>query len=317
MLIESVLATFEMEEILFELKEHSAGLNCGIWDYSASFVNKFGISDILAFRLSSYFCESSEPKPDHCNRVNRTYLMYLIIFKISAFYIVLLMFLKKSASPPGHRQAFLLPDRSKYVNMEKRFLRSYMDLLVQTCHRRGALATGGMAALLLPQDPLSDSHQRVLATVSRWEHCCKCEENLNLPTTIPFCNVVSQVTRQRHRFNLDKKNVLLSSLDFAMQFGIKRLKVSIRSEKVKCNLRKIFYGRVLSLSIQLCQGFSAKTLLHEYDFSFHISLLIQIHLKIYYFVAEKVKNFALSSTLWVTTGFYNELPSVTLQITTK
>ncbi|XP_020503457.1 malate synthase-like isoform X1 [Labrus bergylta] len=107
-LIENVLAAFEMEEILYELRDHSAGLNCGIWDYSASFVNKF-----------------------------------------------------------GHRQNFLLPDRSKYVNMEKRFLRSYMDLLVQTCHRRGALATGGMAALLLPQDPLSDSHQRALASVTR------------------------------------------------------------------------------------------------------------------------------------------------------
>ncbi|XP_070693258.1 malate synthase-like isoform X2 [Pempheris klunzingeri] len=107
-LIENVLAAFEMEEILYELRDHSAGLNCGIWDYSASFVNKF-----------------------------------------------------------GHRQAFLLPDRSKYVNMEKRFLRSYMDLLVQTCHRRGALATGGMAALLLPQDRLSDSHRVALATVTR------------------------------------------------------------------------------------------------------------------------------------------------------
>lgn len=69
--------------------------------------------------------------------------------------------------PPGHRPAFLLPDRSKYVNMEKRFLSSYMDLLVQTCHRRGALATGGMAALLLPQDTLSDSYRRVLAAVTR------------------------------------------------------------------------------------------------------------------------------------------------------
>lgn len=107
-LIENVLAAFEMEEILYELRDHSAGLNCGIWDYSASFVNKF-----------------------------------------------------------GHRKAFLLPDRSKYVNMEKRFLRSYMDLLVQTCHRRGALATGGMAALLLPQDPLGDSHRRVLTAVTR------------------------------------------------------------------------------------------------------------------------------------------------------
>ncbi|XP_072252413.1 malate synthase-like [Leuresthes tenuis] len=107
-LIENVLAAFEMEEILYELREHSAGLNCGIWDYSASFVNKF-----------------------------------------------------------GHRQAFLLPDRSKYVNMEKRFLRSYMDLLVQTCHRRGALATGGMAAALLPQATHTDSHRRVLASVKR------------------------------------------------------------------------------------------------------------------------------------------------------
>ncbi|XP_029296846.1 malate synthase-like [Cottoperca gobio] len=107
-LIENVLAAFEMEEILYELREHSAGLNCGIWDYSASFINKF-----------------------------------------------------------GPRRAFLLPDRSKYVNMEKRFLRSYMDLLVQSCHRRGALATGGMAASLLPQDPLSDSHRRVMASVTR------------------------------------------------------------------------------------------------------------------------------------------------------
>lgn len=49
-LIECVLASFEMEEILYELKEHSAGLNCGIWDYSASFVNKFG-QRILQVRL--------------------------------------------------------------------------------------------------------------------------------------------------------------------------------------------------------------------------------------------------------------------------
>nr|XP_033795360.1 malate synthase, glyoxysomal-like isoform X2 [Geotrypetes seraphini] len=107
-LIESILASFEMEEILYELRDHSAGLNCGIWDYSASFVNKF-----------------------------------------------------------GHRPEFLLPDRSKYVNMEKLFLKSYMDLLVQTCHRRGALATGGMAALLLPEDKESVEYQRVLATVTR------------------------------------------------------------------------------------------------------------------------------------------------------
>ncbi|XP_053559654.1 uncharacterized protein LOC128650027 [Bombina bombina] len=107
-LIESVLASFEMEEILFELRDHSAGLNCGIWDYSASFVSKF-----------------------------------------------------------GHRLEFLLPDRSKYVNMEKLFLKRYMDLLVQTCHRRGALATGGMAALLLPEERNSKEYHSVVEAVRR------------------------------------------------------------------------------------------------------------------------------------------------------
>lgn len=51
--------------------------------------------------------------------------------------------------------------------MEKHFLRSYMDLLVKTCHQRGALATGGMAAALLPQDLLSGPHRDVLAAVRR------------------------------------------------------------------------------------------------------------------------------------------------------
>lgn len=41
-LIENILASFEAEEILYELRDHSIGLNCGIWDYCASFINKFG-----------------------------------------------------------------------------------------------------------------------------------------------------------------------------------------------------------------------------------------------------------------------------------
>lgn len=41
-LIENIYAAFEMEEILFELKDHSLGLNCGIWDYAASIICKFG-----------------------------------------------------------------------------------------------------------------------------------------------------------------------------------------------------------------------------------------------------------------------------------
>jgi malate synthase len=85
-LIETILAAFEMDEILFELREHSAGLNCGRWDYIFSFIKKFR----------------------------------------------------------NHREA-VLPDRGA-VTMDTPFLRSYVDLLIQTCHRRGAHAIGGMAA---------------------------------------------------------------------------------------------------------------------------------------------------------------------------
>ncbi|XP_055607122.1 malate synthase-like isoform X2 [Uranotaenia lowii] len=90
-LIENILAAYQMEDVLYSLKEHAIGLNCGIWDYSASIIAKFG---------------------DH--------------------------------------KDFLIPDRNKYVNMGQPFLRNYMQLLINVCHRRGALATGGMAAKLLP-----------------------------------------------------------------------------------------------------------------------------------------------------------------------
>jgi malate synthase len=85
-LIETILGAFEMDEILYELKEHSAGLNCGRWDYIFSFIK---------------------------------------ILK-------------------NHPQ-FMLPDRAQ-VTMETHFLKSYVELLIQTCHRRGIHAMGGMAA---------------------------------------------------------------------------------------------------------------------------------------------------------------------------
>ena len=93
-LIETILAAFEMDEILWELREHSAGLNCGRWDYIFSFIKKLG--------------------------------------------------------KDGGR---LLPDRSR-VTMTSRFLGSYVDLLIATCHRRGAHAMGGMAAQIpIKNDP--------------------------------------------------------------------------------------------------------------------------------------------------------------------
>ncbi len=85
-LIETILAAFEMDEILYELRDHSAGLNCGRWDYIFSFIKKFRA---------------------HGDRV--------------------------------------MPDRST-VTMTQHFLRSYSQLLIKTCHRRGAFAMGGMAA---------------------------------------------------------------------------------------------------------------------------------------------------------------------------
>ncbi len=102
-LIETILAAFEMDEILHELREHSAGLNCGRWDYIFSFIKKF-----------------------------------------------------------RNRQDFLLPDRAS-VTMDRHFLKSYVDLLIKTCHRRGAHAMGGMAA----QIPIRDDPQGNDAAMAR------------------------------------------------------------------------------------------------------------------------------------------------------
>jgi len=87
-LIETILAAFEMEEILFELKEHAAGLNAGRWDYIFSLIKK-------------------------CRKHDR----------------------------------FTLPDRAQ-VTMAVPFMSTYAKLLVQTCHKRGAHAIGGMAAFI-------------------------------------------------------------------------------------------------------------------------------------------------------------------------
>ncbi len=87
-LVETVLAAFEMDEILYELRDHAAGLNAGRWDYIFSIIKKF------------------RNRPD-----------------------------------------FLLPDRAQ-VTMTTPFMRPYTDLLVKTCHRRGAHAIGGMAAFI-------------------------------------------------------------------------------------------------------------------------------------------------------------------------
>lgn len=93
-LIETIPAAFEMDEILYELRDHAAGLNAGRWDY--------------LFSIIKYFRDSGP--------------------------------------------SFTLPDRNA-VTMNAPMMRAYSDLLVQTCHKRGAFAIGGMAAFIPSKDP--------------------------------------------------------------------------------------------------------------------------------------------------------------------
>jgi malate synthase len=103
-LIETILAAFEMDEILWELREHAAGLNAGRWDYMFSVIKKF-----------------------------------------------------------RDRPEFVLPDRNA-VAMTAPFMRAYTELLVKTCHRRGAHAMGGMAAFV-PSRTDPELNERALAKV--------------------------------------------------------------------------------------------------------------------------------------------------------
>jgi malate synthase len=87
-LIETILGALEMEEILYEIREHAAGLNAGRWDYIFSAIKKF-----------------------------------------------------------ARREEMVLPDRAQ-VTMTVPFMRAYTELMVRTCHKRGAHAIGGMAAFI-------------------------------------------------------------------------------------------------------------------------------------------------------------------------
>ena len=104
-LIEHILAAFEMDEILFELRDHSAGLNAGRWDYIFSVIKSF-----------------------------------------------------------PNRAEFVLPDRAQ-VTMTVPFMRAYTQLLVATCHKRGAHAIGGMAAFI-PSRRDPEVNERAIAAVT-------------------------------------------------------------------------------------------------------------------------------------------------------
>jgi malate synthase len=104
-LIETIPAAFEMDEILYELREHASGLNAGRWDYLFSMIKNF-----------------------------------------------------RDAGAE-----FVLPDRNT-VTMAAPFMRAYSELLVQTCHKRGAFAMGGMAAFI-PSRKDAEVNERAFAKV--------------------------------------------------------------------------------------------------------------------------------------------------------
>src|SRR3546814_9539484 len=109
--IETLAAAVEVEEILYELRDHCAGLNAGRWDYTFSIIKNYR----------------------------------------------------------GRGARFVLPDRSE-VTMTVPFMRAYTELLVQTCHKRGAFAIGGMSAR-------SEEHTSELQSLMRHSYAVFCLKN--------------------------------------------------------------------------------------------------------------------------------------------
>ena len=159
-LIETILGAFEMDEILYELREHSSGLNCGRWDYIFSFIKKF------------------RNHPD-----------------------------------------FVLPDRST-VTMDKHFLKSYVDLLIRTCHRRGIHAMGGMAAQIpIKSDP--EANEKALEKVrqDKLREVCAGHDGTWVahPGLVPIAKEIfdthmkeaNQISRRRDDVRVTAKDLLM------------------------------------------------------------------------------------------------------------
>ena len=160
-LIETIPAAFEMEEILYELREHSAGLNAGRWDYLFSIIKKF-----------------------------RT-----------------------------RGKEFVLPERNS-VTMTAPFMRAYTELLVKTCHRRGAHAIGGMAAFI-PSRRDPEVNEQAMAKV-RDDKTRESGDGFDgswvaHPDLVPLCKEVfdgvlgshpNQLSRQREDVHVSAEDLL-------------------------------------------------------------------------------------------------------------
>ncbi|MFC9154606.1 malate synthase A [Streptomyces bauhiniae] len=176
-LIETITAAFEMEEILYELREHSAGLNAGRWDYLFSLIKTF-----------------------------------------------------------GHRTDFLLPDRAK-VTMTAPFMRAYTELLVRTCHKRGAHAIGGMAAQVPAKEPAAN--EAAFAKV-RLDKEREAEDGFDgswvaHPALVPVCReVFDGVLGERpHQLDRTRDDVAVTAADL---LSVRRISGPPTPEGVRTNI---------------------------------------------------------------------------------
>src|SRR6201993_1732555 len=158
-LIETIPAAFEMDEILYELRDHSAGLNAGRWDYLFSVIKKF-----------------------------RT-----------------------------RGREFVLPERNS-VTMTAPFMRAYTELLVQTCHKRGAFAMGGMAAFI-PSRRDPEANKIALSKV-REDKTREAGDGFDgswvaHPDLVPVCKEVfdSVLGSQPNQLDKQRPDVLVSAED--------------------------------------------------------------------------------------------------------
>ncbi|MFD9371858.1 malate synthase A [Streptomyces sp. NPDC060020] len=176
-LIETITAAFEMEEILHELREHSAGLNAGRWDYLFSLIKTF-----------------------------------------------------------GHRTDFQLPDRAK-VTMTAPFMRAYTELLVRTCHKRGAHAIGGMAAHVPGKD--AEANTAALAKV-RLDKEREAEDGFDgswvaHPGLVPVCReVFDGVLGERpNQLERTREDVEVAAADL---LSVRRIAAPPTSEGIRSNV---------------------------------------------------------------------------------
>ncbi|MGW1377474.1 malate synthase A [Streptomyces sp. NPDC002446] len=176
-LIETITAAFEMEEILYELREHSSGLNAGRWDYLFSLIKTF-----------------------------------------------------------GHRTDFLLPDRAQ-LTMTAAFMRAYTELLVRTCHKRGAHAIGGMAAHVPSRD--TQANEAALAKV-RLDKEREAEDGFDgswvaHPGLVPVCrDVFDGVLGDRpHQIERTRDDVEVTAADL---LSIRRISAPPAQEGIRTNI---------------------------------------------------------------------------------